>query len=99
MPERPAMFRPPRPGRRHVPASRVRGSAASRGYDADWEHCRAAYLLAFPLCADCQAYGRVTAAREVHHLLALRDGGERLDWDNLMALCKRCHSKRTARGE
>ena len=56
------------------------------------------YLRAHPLCVDCQAERRVTAATEVHHIKALRDGGDHND-DNLMALCKSHHSKRTAAGE
>lgn len=75
-----------------------RGSASSRGYDRRWQWIRALYLRAHPLCVDCQADGHVAAATEVHHIKALRDGGDHSD-DNLMALCKSHHSKRTGRGE
>ena len=75
-----------------------RGSASSRGYDRRWQRIRAMYLRAHPLCVDCQAERRVTAATEVHHIKALRDGGDHND-DNLMALCKSHHSSRTGRGE
>ncbi|MBX3001917.1 MAG: HNH endonuclease [Caldilineaceae bacterium] len=40
----------------------------------------------------------MTPATEVHHIIALRDGG-RNEEGNLRSLCKTCHSKRTARGE
>lgn len=75
-----------------------RGSAASRGYDRRWQRVRSIYLRAHPLCADCMAERRVTAATEVHHITALRDGGTHDD-ANLMALCKMHHSRRTAAGE
>lgn len=75
-----------------------RGSASSRGYDRRWQRIRAMYLRAHPLCVDCQAGRRTTAATEVHHIVALRDGGTHDD-GNLMALCKSHHSTRTAAGE
>jgi len=53
-----------------------------------------------PLCADCLAAGRATAAAEVHHIASLvRAPARRLDPTNLLALCKACHSRRTRRGE
>ncbi|TXH46246.1 MAG: hypothetical protein E6Q97_29990 [Desulfurellales bacterium] len=56
------------------------------------------HLRAYPLCADCANAGRVVVATEVHHRVALRNGGTH-DSDNLLSLCKPCHSVRTARGE
>lgn len=77
-----------------------RPSSRDRGYDEKWRRCRAAFLAAHPLCADCHAIGLVRAADEVHHRVKLRvDPSRRLDWDNLLALCKSCHSARTSRGE
>lgn len=55
-------------------------------------------LRSSPLCLDCAAQGLTTAATEVHHIIAKRDGGTDSE-DNLMALCKSCHSKRTNAGE
>lgn len=75
-----------------------RSSAASRGYDRRWQRVRSMYLRAHPLCVDCMAERRVREATEVHHVVALRDGGDHSD-ANLMALCKSCHSTRTGRGE
>jgi len=39
--------------------------------------------------------GRITPAEEVHHVLPLSHGGTHSE-DNLMALCKSCHSRITA---
>ena len=75
-----------------------RGTAAQRGYDARWRRVRAWYLKRHPLCLDCQGEGRVAPATEVHHIVALRDGGTHEE-TNLTALCKSCHSRRTAKGE
>lgn len=79
-------------------ADEMRGSAASRGYDGRWQRVRAMHLSAHPLCADCADTGRVVEATEVHHRVALRKGGTH-NSDNLLSLCKSCHSIRTAHGE
>ena len=71
-----------------------RASAARRGYDARWRRVRAMVLAREPRCRDCAAVGRLTLATEVHHL----DGNPRNNaLDNLMPLCKPCHSRRTLR--
>ena len=75
-----------------------RGSASSRGYNSRWQRIRSVYLSAHPLCADCAAAGRVAAATDLHHIVALRNGGTHEE-SNLLALCHSCHSTRTARGE
>jgi 5-methylcytosine-specific restriction enzyme A len=52
------------------------------------------------VCEDCIAQGYFDRrSAEVHHKKKLRDGGARLDPANFRALCKSCHSKRTAAGE
>lgn len=69
-----------------------RGTAAARGYDHRWRQVRASVLARRPLCEDCARLGRVTAATEVHHM----DGDTRHNADdNLMPLCKPCHSRRS----
>lgn len=75
-----------------------RESAAKRGYDYKWQKLRLAYLTRNPLCVDCLQQGETTAAQEVHHIIPKAEGGTE-EPSNLMALCKPCHSKRTARGE
>lgn len=45
------------------------------------------------LCEDCIAEGRVTLADEVHHIVALQDGGDDTD-ENTANLCKPHHLKR-----
>jgi 5-methylcytosine-specific restriction endonuclease McrA len=47
------------------------------------------FLNDSPLCFDC---GR--GATLVHHIKPISDGGERLDFDNMMSLCVPCHGKR-----
>ena len=73
-----------------------RDPAMRKRYGGAWPHIRALFLATHPLCAVCQREGRVTAAEEVHHILPLSRGGTHAE-DNLMALCKECHSRITAR--
>ena len=74
-----------------------RGSARARGYDKDWEDVRRAKLTRDPCCEPCEVEGRTTAATEVDHKVPLRDGGARLDPDNLQSICHGHHARKTAR--
>ena len=67
-----------------------RGSSSERGYDTTWQRLRAAYLRSHPLCNRCPG---VVPAIVVHHKQPISDGGERLDTENLEALCETCHNK------
>lgn len=73
-----------------------RQSSSMRGYDHTWRKLRGMVLRSRPLCAECERIGRTTAATDVHHIVALRDGG-RNTADNLQPLCHSCHSRITAR--
>lgn len=68
-----------------------RPSPSRRGYDIKWRRVRAAFLRKHPACADCGG-----EATEVHHIVPLSAGGTHR-WENLMPLCKVCHSRRTRR--
>ncbi len=74
-----------------------RQSASKRGYDRHWRRFRAYYLSKHRLCIDCLSGKRVAGATEVHHITPLADDGDRLDEENLEALCKSCHSRKTQR--
>lgn len=99
MPTAPPTFKPAwAPARKQQTAfyDRRRGSASARGYDRDWQKLRAMFLRNHPLCADCLEANRATPSIEVHHVQDIAKGGPRLDEANLLALCKACHSRRTA---
>lgn len=70
-----------------------RGSSASRGYDRTWGKVQAAYKQAFPLCGRCQAMGTIKQMDMVHHIIAIADGGARLEYSNLLSLCWSCHGR------
>jgi len=77
------------------PAAPERGAP---GYGPRWRRARAAFLAEHPLCAACQALGRVVPATVVDHVVPHR-GDQRLFWDqsNWAPACKRCHDAKTAR--
>lgn len=105
MPDAPKTFQPP--GSRTRKQARAgfdkgRASATKRGYGADWRRLREWVLVRRPLCEHCQREGQLTVATEVDHIKGfLRADGSldhklRLDPQNLQALCKPCHSRKTA---
>lgn len=67
-----------------------------------WRDARAAAMLrAGFLCEDCRNKGYVSRATEVHHIRPVEwchdaESAERamFDMNNLVALCRRCHTER-----
>ena len=63
----------------------------------EWERCRQNYLKSVGgLCESCLSRGLITPAKIVHHKVFLtpnniNDPTITLDWNNLQAVCKRCH--------
>ena len=58
------------------------------------------FLQANPLCADPfeihTEASEVVAATEVDHIMPKDKGPAADQWDNLQALCKSCHGRKTA---
>lgn len=73
-----------------------RDPETSKRYGRRWRKIRKTYITAHPLCEECKRQGKITPAEEVHHIKPLSDGGTH-DYENLMSLCKSCHSKITAK--
>ena len=61
-----------------------------------WKRIRDRCIADHPLCQRCEDQGRITSAKEVHHITPLSRGGTH-DPENLMSLCTSCHSEITAR--
>lgn len=72
-----------------------RDPETKRRYGSAWQRIRKQYVAEHPLCEECRKAGRLTPVQEVHHIRPLSAGGTH-DPDNLMALCKPCHSRITA---
>lgn len=71
-------------GRDHV-ATKLR-------YGKNWKIIRDAYVRKYPFCELCFQKGILVPVEEVHHILPLAEGGTN-DKDNLISLCKSCHSR------
>ncbi len=86
----------------HPLGSRDRGrlSAAKRLYGRQWRLASQGFLVEHPLCVDCQAEGRVTAATDVDHQIPHR-GDLSLFWDrsNWRPRCHSHHSRKTRAGQ
>ena len=50
------------------------------------------YAAEHPLCEVCKENGRFVPAEEVHHKKPISQGGTHAR-DNLMSLCRSCHTK------
>lgn len=72
-----------------------------RLYDsAAWKQLRKAKLLNSPLCEECEANGYVVAAKDVDHVIPLRERPDlALVIENLRSLCVPCHRRKSARGK
>ena len=64
---------------------------AERGYGSRWQKVSKLYLNEHPLCERCELRGYIQPAVLVHHKTPIRSGGEIFDFENLEALCHKCH--------
>jgi len=72
---------------------RQRGTAQERGYDARWNRVSRLYRRSHPICEYCEKNGIVTPAEEVHHIVPVKEGGDKYSFANLMSLCRMCHNQ------
>ncbi len=73
----------------------VRKTTKERGYGNDWKMLSERYRNENPLCEDCFSNGVVSPCTEVHHKVPVSvDRSLRLEVDNLVALCSKCHEAR-----
>lgn len=74
-----------------------RGNRHERGYGTAWEKLRRAVMERDDyLCQSCHRSGRVTAAKQVDHVVPKAQGGTDAE-SNLEAICVSCHKAKTAR--
>lgn len=64
----------------------------NKTYGRAWKRIRDRYAAEHPLCEVCKENGRFVPAEEVHHKKPISQGGTHAR-DNLMSLCRSCHTK------
>jgi 5-methylcytosine-specific restriction protein A len=75
----------------------VRDEDSKRFYNSTaWRALSKRQLQREPLCTECLKAGRAQPAEIADHIVAIKDGGVRLDEANLQSLCKSCHSRKHA---
>ena len=67
----------------------------TNNYNGAWVGISKAYLRTYPLCEECLRHGYETKSTQTDHITPLNDGGTN-EWSNLKALCRACHSRKTA---
>ena len=73
-----------------------RDKEAQKFYDSKaWRSTRMQQLRYKPLCEECLRNGIYTPATLVDHIIPIKDGGAKLDFDNLQSLCQVCHEKKS----
>ena len=70
-----------------------RDQEAQAFYDSpQWRATRRRKLQEQPCCEECLRHGIITPATIVDHITPIKQGGARLDMNNLQSLCRSCHS-------
>lgn len=69
-----------------------RSADVNKKYGRAWKRIRDHYAAVHPLCEMCLKEGRLTPVEEVHHIVPISQGGTHAR-DNLMSLCRSCHTK------
>ena len=72
----------------------------SSEYDEKWRKFQSRYLFDNPICVRCKINGKIRAAKDADHIFPLSMYPSlKFVRSNLQALCRSCHSKKTARYE
>lgn len=67
-------------------------------YNSDrWRRLRAIQLNNEPCCEECRRKGRIRAATVADHVIAIQDGGEAWNIDNLQSMCAPCHNRKSGK--
>lgn len=60
-----------------------------------WNNLRDMYRGQNPMCERCAKMGVTKLAQMVDHITPIKQGGGKMDWDNLQSLCFKCHNQKT----
>lgn len=60
-------------------------------HSQQWLKLRAKFLSEQPFCVRCSRFGVI-----IDHITPIKDGGAKLDENNLQTLCRSCHNQKTS---
>lgn len=68
-------------------------------HSTPWRKLTKAFLKSHPLCQCDECKLRIVPLPAEHsdHIVPIKDGGDPLAWDNLQALNRRCHNRKSAK--
>jgi len=79
-----------------APKSWSKAEDAAFYHTTAWRKLRKWFLQDHVYCVECQKKSKKTPAKVVDHIIPISQGGEKLDPDNLQAMCSRCHNRKSA---
>tara|TARA_R110000737_G_scaffold37384_2_gene57161 strand:+ start:1755 stop:2096 length:342 start_codon:yes stop_codon:yes gene_type:complete len=62
-----------------------------------WRMTRKFYIKANPLCEICKRNNITKESQMVDHITPINNGGQKIDHNNLQALCNKCHNTKSAK--
>jgi 5-methylcytosine-specific restriction protein A len=72
------------------------GSKDSFYQTKEWKSYRRTYLMTYPLCKLCSVSDKVTLATVLDHIVPIKKGGAKWDYNNLQGLCTHHNAIKTA---
>jgi len=76
--------------------SRSAGEMLAFYQSKPWRSLRRYKIQINPLCEHCIKNDDILVpAMEIDHIIAIKDGGQKLAYNNLQSLCRSCHSKKS----
>lgn len=83
----------PRTFRTTQKREQYRGTKQERGYGGEWERISKLYRRSHPVCEICNA----APSEDTDHIVPFRGLNDplRTAWDNLQAVCRACHNRKT----
>ena len=97
---------PPRHGQKRVEVNRkanqkeynkTRRTGGEFYNSGRWRKLRNRFIRENPICVECKNCGQIVEAQVVDHIQPIKDGGAKLQMENLQSLCNFHHNQKTAR--
>ena len=57
-----------------------------------WRKLRKTYISEHPFCVKCGRFAKI-----IDHIVPIKQGGEKLNKENLQSLCLACHNEKTSK--